>query len=1314
MSSATRLVLPSCANILLVLFTLLVVTYAQTDPLHVPPSSLTATASLQPATTAPPTTSLTIPRAPGQPKPSDARAPLLMLSTMDGTVSVFDAASGKAIFTYHDSKPAIQTWSAPGFPEYVPSLDGFLYRIDRETQEAHAVEGKFITRDHASNLANVLPALHPSASDAVVLTSEESSLLYIDMQAGRVLRETRFDDKQPPSPDPITSSRSDLIVVVQRTTVSVRILDTSSGRELANATYVHTDPRFWQQGRCVSPTNPAFDQYAAYATDNRDKVIVRNINTGNVLWSKDVSTPVVEAHGLGGVRIVSSLGEWMAIAGGASNRQLPANSGRAPNTDNYYMPRYANHFHASRPSSHVIIAENGRYLYASTLGANLVANVDAASGLPALGDKQNVPALPAKRNKYIIKNAKDVSLGQVDRIMNSPNLPRKLTATDFLQNDVVFQLTSAQAGISFLVIIMVGYLVGRRSRRYRYQRLQNVNDSDSQVAGSNATNDSLDDDDHDNLVHDERYTTILRRGQRILPGITHAALSLDAIQLVGSNGSTGSASGGDTSGDGSDGVHGIRGYLSKRSQSGWMTVGCLRVSSKVLGVGSHGTVVYEGKLMPGERKVAVKRLLRQFYESARKEISLLVELDEASPHVVRYFAMEEDSDFIYLALELCANSLADCITNRKAPVPTPDYRNGPPPDFTSHALRQLIQGLADLHRAGVVHRDVKPQNVLITRPATTAATASTTTTTTTNSAIAIKAKTPSVPPIEVGDIKLADVGLALRLGENRSSYTAVSNAAGGLGTTGWRAPEVLNGGRQTKAVDIFAAGCIVSSVLTGGDHPFGTAIFGRDGNIAQGRPSLDSLEALQLPEATDIVRKMIDPVAAQRPCAEDVLKHPFFWTDATKLAFLVDISDRLYDLRNNVVRYTENLDRYPASVRHLSDWIRLMDSDLMNNLGRGYENNASGLLRVIRNKKNHYSELPSYLRRTLGPLPEEDKSSMGNSAKNGHDATKLSTHGGNFLTYFTKKVPHLLMCVYEYALENPALISQPHFSRYGIKIDWSRSSDTFPSMNNAGDGSIAPERSKFIPPSPAPVSALPSFPSATAHSLANRANSRITLAPKSSLTSTLGVKGSRFSRIANDDDDDDDDDDGKDGDDEKGNGSGGENNDSNENRKLSDTGAEGSGGKNGGKKRRKRIEYHRHVLVAIQVLCPDPPLDVRRRMVMCDVYNPSAYDRYLKRLASNDFSADDAATGEAKGQQVQQQQLSDGQEQDMPPGFSRVGPRKGVHHFQNHGHGGMSRRQNNGTMMMGNATSSHFPSNNNGIGIMGEREIDFSDLGRKQ
>jgi serine/threonine-protein kinase/endoribonuclease IRE1 len=57
--------------------------------------------------------------------------------------------------------------------------------------------------------------------------------------------------------------------------------------------------------------------------------------------------------------------------------------------------------------------------------------------------------------------------------------------------------------------------------------------------------------------------------------------------------------------------------------------------NKVLGHGSSGTVVYEGMLHG--RKVAVKRMLADFYQLAYREISLLLVADEHN-HVVSYYA----------------------------------------------------------------------------------------------------------------------------------------------------------------------------------------------------------------------------------------------------------------------------------------------------------------------------------------------------------------------------------------------------------------------------------------------------------------------------------------------------------------------------------------------------------------------------------------------------------------------------------------------------------------------------------------------------
>lgn len=52
----------------------------------------------------------------------------------------------------------------------------------------------------------------------------------------------------------------------------------------------------------------------------------------------------------------------------------------------------------------------------------------------------------------------------------------------------------------------------------------------------------------------------------------------------------------------------------------------------------------------------------QFYELARKEIGALIVADE-HPNIVRCFAMEEDAEFVYLALERCKQSLNDVLGN---------------------------------------------------------------------------------------------------------------------------------------------------------------------------------------------------------------------------------------------------------------------------------------------------------------------------------------------------------------------------------------------------------------------------------------------------------------------------------------------------------------------------------------------------------------------------------------------------------------------------------------------------------------------------
>lgn len=82
------------------------------------------------------------------------------------------------------------------------------------------------------------------------------------------------------------------------------------------------------------------------------------------------------------------------------------------------------------------------------------------------------------------------------------------------------------------------------------------------------------------------------------------------------------------------------------------------IQEQQLGTGSNGTIVFAGKWQ--DRPVAVKRMLRSFYDIATRETRLLREVD-LHPNVIRYYAQLERGDFIYIALQLCEASLADVV-----------------------------------------------------------------------------------------------------------------------------------------------------------------------------------------------------------------------------------------------------------------------------------------------------------------------------------------------------------------------------------------------------------------------------------------------------------------------------------------------------------------------------------------------------------------------------------------------------------------------------------------------------------------------------
>ncbi|KAK1830410.1 hypothetical protein QBC39DRAFT_285261 [Podospora conica] len=405
-----------------------------------------------------------------------------------------------------------------------------------------------------------------------------------------------------------------------------------------------------------------------------------------------------------------------------------------------------------------------------------------------------------------------------------------------------------------------------------------------------------------------------------------------------------------------------------------LKMGLLEVNTdQQLGTGSNGTVVFAGKW--DGRDVAVKRMLVEFNEIASHETRLLRESDD-HPNVIRYYAQQQRAAFLYIALELCQASLADIV---QRPSQFRELAQAGERDM-QNVLYQITNGLDHLHSLRIVHRDLKPQNILVNLG---------------------KDKRPR--------LLVSDFGLCKKLEGGESSFGATTAHA--AGTSGWRAPELLldddgpvntsmtldphsslhstsgsgllgaetpgpNQRRVTRAIDIFSLGLVFFYVLTKGNHPFDCGDrYMREVNIRKGKYNLDSLDSLGdfAHEAKDLISAMLNANPRQRPTTKDVMAHPFFWNAKKRLAFLCDVSDHFEkeqrDPPSPALATLE--DAAPRVIE--SDFLRQLPREFVDSLGKQRKYTGTrmlDLLRALRNKRNHYEDMPESLRRAVGSLPD--------------------------------------------------------------------------------------------------------------------------------------------------------------------------------------------------------------------------------------------------------------------------------------------------------------------------------------------------------
>ena len=200
------------------------------------------------------------------------------------------------------------------------------------------------------------------------------------------------------------------------------------------------------------------------------------------------------------------------------------------------------------------------------------------------------------------------------------------------------------------------------------------------------------------------------------------------------------------------------------------------VKGKQLGEGSFGTVFKCTSIVDGleyaVKQIAIDKTARQ-KQMVESEVAILKKV-HGKEYVLTLYDVYKDDSHYYLVTDLCTGKeLYNEVT-----------RVGRRLNITQvcQIIRQLLTAVEGCHAVGVIHRDIKEENIML--------------------------KTPWEPSIRFPDIELVDFGL---------SVIKTNKIVGFGGTPEFWAPEILTGTKFDEKVDIWAVGCVMYALLLGTD-----------------------------------------------------------------------------------------------------------------------------------------------------------------------------------------------------------------------------------------------------------------------------------------------------------------------------------------------------------------------------------------------------------------------------------------------------------------------------------------------------------------
>ncbi|ODV92446.1 hypothetical protein CANCADRAFT_20474, partial [Tortispora caseinolytica NRRL Y-17796] len=257
---------------------------------------------------------------------------------------------------------------------------------------------------------------------------------------------------------------------------------------------------------------------------------------------------------------------------------------------------------------------------------------------------------------------------------------------------------------------------------------------------------------------------------------------------------------------------------------------------ELIGRGNFG-VVYKGTDLATNKVVAIKILNLDAAEEdvldVQREIALLAEFRNADfSGITKYHASFLKGTKIWIVMDYCAGGSVRSLM-QAGPIDE---------QYTAVIMRETLAALHFVHKAGVIHRDIKAANILISNE---------------------------------GQVQLCDFGVAAQLASSKFKRSTF------VGTPYWMAPEVITeGASYNSKADIWSLGITVYEIATG-NPPFAEVEAMRAIFLIPRSPPARLEGSKYSPEVKEFIALCLDEEPDSRPSAEGLMKSRFIRNSKT-------------------------------------------------------------------------------------------------------------------------------------------------------------------------------------------------------------------------------------------------------------------------------------------------------------------------------------------------------------------------------------------------------------------------------------------------